>query len=306
MSSADQTTSDECRRLQLAGNPRPSFTMILKATWDRWLEDGISRHGAALAYYMVFSLAPMALAAVMIAGTMFEEEVARQEMIREINASVGPRVGSAIEGMVESAKNSGGTGIAAVVSFGVLLFGASSVFAQLQDSLNTIWRVKLAPDRGFFGMIKDRIWSFLVVIGIGVLLLASLVLSTVRTAAAQVFADRGQTPLFIGPLFDWLISLALITVLFAFIYKLLPDVYIHWGDVWAGAAFTAVLFTAGKYWIGLYLARSSWISAYGAAGSLIVVLLWVYYSAQIFLFGAEFTYVYSRHCGKSGSSASEN
>lgn len=285
----------------MAGFPRPSFVMLLKATWDRWLEDGISRDGAALAYYMVFSLAPMALAAVMIAGTVFEEEVARKEMIREINASVGPRVGSAIEGMIESAKNSGGTGIAAVISFGVLIFGASSVFAQLQDSLNTIWRVKPAPNRGFFGVIKDRFWSFLVVIGIGVLLLAALVLSTIRTAAAQAFANRGDMPVFVGPIFDWLISFALITFLFAFIYKLLPDVYIHWSDVWTGAAFTAVLFTAGKYWIGLYLAKSSWISAYGAAGSLIVVLLWVYYSAQIFLFGAEFTYVYSHNCDKTVS-----
>jgi YihY family inner membrane protein len=208
-------------------------------------------------------------------------------------------VGDAIGSVTDYARKGGGGSLATLFGMTILFFGATSVFAQLQDALNTIWGVKPADETTWTSAIKDRLWSFAVVLGIGFLLLVSLVLSAALAAAAQ-FLTPSTLPggAYLWQALNWFVSFGLVALLFALIYKLLPDAQIEWSDVWVGAAVTALLFACGKYLIGLYLGRSTWISAYGAAGSLVVVLLWVYYSSQIFLFGAEFTYVYANQAGK--------
>ena len=278
--------------------PRAIFGLLKDAFW-RWWEDNTFQLGAALAFYTVFSLAPVVLIAIAVAGAIFGEEAARARLLDEINTTFGLRVGGAIEVLLQYTQDTGTGTATAVISVVVLLFGATSVFAQLQDALNVVWGVKPKPDRGWLDVIKDRFWSFAVVLGIGFLLLVSLVLSAVLASLGQ-FLTPASVPggVVLCQALHWLVSFGFITLLFALVYKVLPDAKIEWEDVWVGAAVTALLFVVGKYLIGLYLGRSGWISAYGAAGSLVVVLLWVYYSSQIFLYGAEFTYVYANQAGK--------
>lgn len=272
---------------------------LLKAAFWRWWDDNTFRLGAALAYYTTFSLAPIVLISVAIAGLVFGEGTARTQLLSEINNTLGSRVGQAIGDIAQYTQDTGTGGVATAISLVVLLFGATGVFAQLQDALNTIWGVQRRQGLGLWQSVKDRFWSFTVVLGIGFLLLVSLIFSAVLAALSRWLTPSalpGST--YLWQAVNGLLSFGLVTVLFALIYKLLPDIKIAWGDVWVGAVMTALLFTLGKYLISLYLGQSSWISAYGAAGSLIVVLLWVYYSSQIFLFGAEFTYVYASRSGK--------
>jgi membrane protein len=211
----------------------------------------------------------------------------------------GRQVGETVAGIVRASQEDGSGVMMTVVSAIILILGATSVFAQLQQSLNTIWRVKPKEGRGLLGVLKDRFWTFTVVLGIGFLLLVSLVLSAGLAALAQFLSGtRLGDALGVWRGINWLIDFGLITLLFAMMYKLLPDTKIDWEDVWIGAAVTALLFNVGKYLIGLYLGQASWISAYGAAGSLVLVLLWVYYSSQIVLFGAEFTRIYACRRGK--------
>ena len=179
----------------------------------------------------------------------------------------------------------------------LLGFGATGAFAQLQDALNTIWGVVPKPGRGVLGILQDRLFSFMLVIGIGFLLLVSLVLSAALAALGKFFGYLLPVPEAILHIVNFVLSFGVITLLFAMMYKILPDVKIGWSDVWIGAAMTALLFSVGKFLIGLYLGKSGVASAYGAAGSLVVILLWVYYSSQILLFGAEFTFVYANKYG---------
>jgi membrane protein len=197
-------------------------------------------------------------------------------------------VGQAVQDLAKAGQDTGAGIWATVISAAVLVIGATSVFAQLQEALNLIWRVKPKEGRGLWDVIRDRIWSFAVVVVIGFLLLVSLVITTALAALAQYLPAA-----LAWQVVNWLISFGLVTLLFALIYKILPDAAIDWEDVWVGAAVTALLFTVGKYLIGLYLGQSGVVSTYGAAGSLVVILLWVYYSSQILLFGAEFTHVYA-------------
>ncbi len=271
---------------------------LLKETLGRWWESNPFRLGAALAYYTVFSLAPVVLIALWIAGLFFGAKTAHQELLQDIDQTFGSRVSQAIADVVEYSKTSSGGTLATIFSIIVILFGATSVFVQLQDSLNTIWGVKAREGGGILAAVKDRFLSFTIVLAVGFLLLVSLVFSAVlSTVGTYVLPSTLPGGPILWRTLNWLLSLVLITLLFALIYKLLPDVVIEWRNVWVGSAVTAFLFVVGKYLIGLYLGRSTWISAYGAAGSLVVVLLWVYYSSQIFLFGAAFTYVYAhRSC----------
>jgi membrane protein len=220
-------------------------------------------------------------------------------LLREINSTVGDQVGKAIESVIDGAQDKNTGVFATIIAIVMLVLGASSVFAQLQEALNTIWGVQRKSGMGWWTTLTDRFWSFTIVLALGFLLLVSLVLSATLAAAAKLLEPSdvpGST--YLWQALNWLVSFGLITLLFALIYKLLPDTKIEWSDVWVGAAVTALLFDIGKYLIGMYLGRSSWISAYGAAGSLVIILLWVYYSSQIFLFGAEFTYVYAEHKGR--------
>jgi membrane protein len=282
----------------MAMNPQAVWH-LLKHTFDEWNEDKAPRLGAALAYYTIFSLAPLLVIAIAISGLVFGEEEARKQIAAEVSNTVGPTVGTAIEGLLQSAHDSGSGILATIMGVVTLLFGAVGAFNQLQDALNTIWKVTPKPGRGWMAIVKDRVLSFSIVLGIGFLLLVSLIVSTVLTALSK-FLTPSALPggTYLWQLINLAVSFGFITLLFAMIYKILPDVKLGWKDVWVGAAVTALLFTIGKYLLGLYLARASVASSYGAAGSLVLILVWVYYSSQILLFGAEFTRVYSIHYGK--------
>jgi membrane protein len=274
------------------------FYDVIKTTVIEWIDDKVPQMGAALAYYTVFSIAPFLVIVISVAGLIFGEEAARQAIAEEIQLTVGGEVAGAIDKLVGNAATPQGYTIATVVGVVVLLFGASGVFVQLQDSLNTIWKVVPKPGRGVRGVVRDRFLSFAVVLGTGFLLLVSLVFSAGLSALTKhLAADALPGGVQFWQLTNELVSLVFITLLFALIYKILPDAKIAWRHVWTGAAVTAVLFTIGKSLIGFYLGQSGTVSAFGAAGSLVVILVWVYYSAQIILFGAEFTRVLSMKSG---------
>jgi membrane protein len=274
-----------------------SIWSLLKQTATEWAEQGTSRLGAALAFYTIFSIAPLFVIVLAIAGLWFGEEAASRELFSQVSSLVGSEGGEAVQALV-SAADKPKTGAWATVIAAVTLFvGATGVFVQLQDALNQVWSVRRKPGPGLPNFIKDRLLSFTLVIGIGFLLLVSLVLSAALAALGNFMAGvlPAQETLWQG--INFAISFAVITLLFAMIFKVLPDVTIAWRDVWVGAFITALLFNLGKFLIGLYLGRSTVASAYGAAGSLIIVLLWVYYSAQILFFGAKFTQIYANRYG---------
>ena len=270
---------------------------LLAETFSEWYEDRAPRLGAALAYYTVFALAPGLILIIALAALLLGKEAAQGQIISEVQDLAGEAGAQAVLAAIESARNAGGSLLATGLGVVTLLFGLWGVFGELQDALNTIWGVTTRPGRGVIGIIKQRFWSFTVVVGIGFLLLVSLAASAWLAALGNVFSRLLPLPVAMMEATNALLSFVVITFMFAVIYKLLPDVTIAWRNVWTGAAVTAVLFTIGKTLIGLYLGRSSVASVYGAAGSLIVLLLWVYYSAQLVFFGAEFTKVYARRFG---------
>jgi membrane protein len=272
---------------------------ILKKTSTAFWEDNTFRLGAALAYYTVFSLAPILLIALGVASLVFGQEAARGQIVKEVSGTIGPDAAKAIEGMINNLNETDSGLWATLVSIVLLVIGATGVFVELQDGLNTIWGVKQKPGAGLWGVIKTRLLSFAVVLGIGFLLLVSLVLSAVLSGVGE-FLSESALPggVALWQVINFIVSCIVVTLMFALIYKLLPDVKIAWRDVWVGALFTALLFTAGKQLIGLYLGQQGVTSTFGAAGSLVVVLLWVFYSSQILFFGAEFTQVYADHLGE--------
>ena len=270
---------------------------LLRQTVSEYLEDKAPQLGASLAFYSALSIAPMLVIALAIAGLFFDQEAARGQITGELRTMVGDDGGQAIEDMIESADQPDVGSVAAIFGIITLLFGASGVFGQLQDALNTIWEVKPKPGRGVWGFIRDRFLSFAMVLGVAFLLLVSLLLSA-ALSAVSTWTDQLPTNVeWLAPIGHFLVSFLVITVLFALIFKLLPDVKMAWSDVWVGAIVTAGLFSIGKFAIGLYLGQSSMASSYGVAGSFVVFLLWVYYSAQILFFGAEITQVYANHYG---------
>lgn len=272
---------------------------LLKTSFQNWNDDKVPRLGAALAYYMIFSLGPLLVIIIAVASLLFGKDAASGQINQEISQTVGPSVGRAIEDILQNANESASSGWAALIGVVTLLIGASGVFAQLQDALNTIWRVQPKPGRGWLGIIYDRFLSFVMVLGCCLILILSVVLNTTLTAVSHwwtpVVAASISVPLL--QVINNLISLIVLLFLFALVYKVLPDVQLTWKDVWSGAAVTALLFTVGNYLLGLYLGRYSGVSAFGAASSLVFILLWVYYTSQIILFGAEFTRVYALQHG---------
>jgi membrane protein len=271
---------------------------IVKETFQEWNEDKVPLWAAGLAYYTVFSLAPLLLIAIAIAGAVFGEEAARGELVNQIRGLIGQEGAEAVQAMIQNARKpeSGGT-IATLFGVIALLFGASGVFGQLQDALNTIWEVKPKPKQALRAFLQSRFLSFASVLVIGFLLLVSLVLSATLSGISAYFSGLIGNWAILGEFLNFVISFGVITLLIAAIYKFLPDVDVTWKDLWVGAAVTSLLFSLGKYFIGLYLGNSGVTSTYGAAGSLIVILIWVFYSAQIILLGAEFTQVYAKHRG---------
>ncbi len=273
---------------------------IFKDTFDAWNKDHAQRLGAALAYYTMFSLGPLLIIVIAIAGLVFGAEAARNQIVGQVQGLVGTQGAQFIQSAIAGANRPAASVIATVIGVVTLLLGALGVFGALQDALNTIWGVKPKPNRGLIkGMIQDRLLSFTMVLGTGFLLLVSLVLSTALSAAVRYFG--GMIPFSATVLegVNFFVSFFVITLLFAYIFKYLPDAEIDWGDVWIGALMTSLLFVIGKFLLGLYLGNSAIGSTYGAAGSVIIVLIWIYYSAQILFFGAEFTKVFARYRGKS-------
>ena len=270
---------------------------LLKETFKEWQEDKASRLAAALAYYTAFSIAPLFVIAIAIAALVYGEDAAQGQIVHQLQGLVGKDPAEAIEAMLASSRKPAEGTIATLISVALLFFGASNIFTQLQDSLNTIWEVAPKPGRGIKGIIKDRILSFGMVLGIGFLLLVSLILSAVLAALGNYLGGMMPGLEFLWSILNFFLSFGVISVLFALMFKFLPDVKITWGDVRIGAVITALLFTIGRSLLSLYLGNSGVGSTYGAAGSLVVLLLWVNYSAQILFFGAEFTQVYANKYG---------
>lgn len=274
-----------------------SIWRLLKETWQEWQDDNASRLAASLAYYTIFSLSPLLIIVISIAGAIFGEEAARGEIVGQIQGLVGNEGAQVIETAIQNANQPDVSSIASTISIIVLIFSASGVFAQLQEALNVIWEVKAKPKQGIWGFIRKRTLSFSVVLGIGFLLLVSLVISAVLSALNNYLSGLIPGIDLIWIIVNFLLSFAITTFLFALIYKFLPDVKISWSDVGIGAIITSLLFSIGKYILGAYLGGGSFGSTYGAAGSLVIILAWVYYSTQILFFGAEFTQVYARKYG---------
>ena len=276
---------------------KPIFR-LLKEAFREWQQDKVSLLAAALAYYTIFSVTPLLVIAIAIAGAVFGEDAAKGEIIQQINNLVGEQGAQVIEIGLANANQPQLGSMASLISLVILLVGASGVFAQLQEALNTVWDVKLKSGGSLWQFLRKRLLSFGMVLAIGFLLLVSLILSAILSGISNLEINLlpGWVSLF--RLLNLAISLGMISLLFALIYKYLPDVKIRWQDVWVGAIITALLFTLGKFLISLYLGKGSLGSAYGAAGSLIIFLAWVFYSAQILLFGAEFTQVYARKYGR--------
>jgi len=274
-----------------------SIWPILKETASGWDEDNVTRLAASLAYYTLLSIAPLIILAVSITGLAFGQDAARQHIAGELSGVVGTGAGAAVQTIAENAKAPSSGIISAVVGIVVSLFGASGVFGELQAALNTVWSVAPKPGRGVWGLIKDRFFSFSLVLGVAFLLLVSLVLSAALTWVGQVFEHTLPGGAVVWQILNFAISLAVITALFALMFKKLPDAQIRWRDAWVGGAVTAGLFTVGKFALGLYLGSAGVESAYGAAGSVVALVIWVYYSSQVLLVGAEFTEVFARHSG---------
>ena len=270
---------------------------LIKAAVDDWREDKATRLAAALAYYTVFSLAPLLVILIAIAGLVFGQESAKGQVTNQIGSLVGQQSAEAIQEMITNTGRARTGIVASVLGIVALLFGAAGVFGQLQEGLNTVWEVAPKPGRGILGIIKDRFLSLTMVLGVGFLLLVSLVVSAALAVLTKYVGGLLPLSALLLEILNFVISFGVITVLFAMIYKILPDVEIGWNDVWIGSAITAFLFVVGKILLGLYLGRSGVATAYGAAGSLVLILVWVYYSAQILFFGAEFTQVYANKYG---------
>jgi membrane protein len=274
---------------------------LLRDTVREWREDGANRLAAALAYYTTFSLAPLLVLIIAIAGLVGGHDVAQTQTMAQVQDLLGEEGREFVQGMIESASRPRTGLTATIIGTVTLLFGALGVFGELQNSLNTIWEVKPKPAKGFVDGVKrfiiKRLLSFTMVLGIGFLLLASLVVSAAISALAEYVGNRWTLADFWLQLINFLVSFLVVTILFAMIFKFLPEIQIAWKDVWLGAAVTSVLFSLGKFLIGLYLGRSEVGNTFGAAGSLAILLIWIYYSAQILFFGAEFTQVYANRYG---------
>ena len=270
---------------------------LLRDAMQSWYDHRVPRLSAALAFYTTFSLTPMLLIAIAISGYFFGEEAARGQIVRQIEGLVGSAGAEAIQTMIANSEHREQSWLATLLTIATLVFGATGVFAQLKDSLDTIWEVQPKPGLGLWEMVRTRLLSFAVVCGTGFLLLVSLLMTAALTSVTHWAGRYVPMHVWAAWFLDVGVSFLVIMLLFALIFKLLPDVTVHWGDVWIGAVVTAALFMFGKYLIGMYIGSATLTTTYGAAGSLVIVLLWSYYSAQILFFGAELIRAYARQFG---------
>ena len=272
----------------------------LKQTFQEWLQDKAPQLGAALAYYTVFSLAPLVLVVLAIVGVIFRDDPAGawDKITEQMGYFLDPSAVQVVQSIAQKASQPGKSTLATLIGVALALFGASGVFGQLQDALNTIWGVKAKPGRGVWGFLRSRFLSFAMVAGICFLLLVSLAIEALLKGFSHYVQSVLPGGIVIALTVYVVFDFAVVVLLFAMIFKFLPDVQIQWRDVWMGAVMTAILFGIGKWLLGFYLGSGAVGSAYGAASSLITLLLWVYYSSQILLFGAEFTQVYASRAGR--------
>ncbi|MGZ5304960.1 MAG: YihY/virulence factor BrkB family protein, partial [Bacteroidia bacterium] len=275
-----------------------NFFHLLKDAYNSFAEDDTWTMGAALSYYTVFSLAPILIIVIAAAGMIFGQEAVEGKIYGEVKGFLGAQGAIQVQEMVKSAYNPGKSKFATVIAIVLLLYGATTVFGQLQASLNKIWQVKPKPKKGYIKYIRDRFLSFSLIIALGFLLLVSLVISAAMVALGDYLKNMlPEVSVYLLNIVTFIISLAVNVLLFGMMYKFLPDAKVKWRDVWIGALFTALLFALGRFLIALYLGKSDIGSTYGAAGSIVLVLLWVNYSSQILFFGAEFTQVYAQQYG---------
>ena len=272
---------------------------LIKETYKDWVDDEPFDQSAIVAYYAIFSLPALLIIIVTIAGIAFGQKAVQDQISSQIGGMIGPDSAKDIQGMIANSYQQGNSGIALVIGVATLLFGATGVFIALQKALNRIWEVRINPDKsGLKMLIRARAISFGVILTIGFLLLISLVITAALTALSGWVEERmPDFFLYIFYVVDFLISISIITLLFAMLFRFLPDVHIEWKSVWTGAVITALLFVIGKYALALYFGKAEPGSTYGAAGSIILILLWVFYSCLIMFFGAEFTQVYARRYG---------
>lgn len=266
---------------------------LIRTTIENWDRDRAPRHAAALAFYTAFSIAPMLVIAIALAGLVFGRDVAQKEVMNQISALIGSEATEAIRGILRNAYHSGASVPAAIAGLVALIFGASGAFGQLQDSLNTIWKAPGRKRKGLWRVIRARFMTFAAVVGLGFLLLVSLVASAALEAMGRMLTSQSIGTIALMKGLNLLVSFGGIMALFMVMFKVLPETQVRWRDLWFGAALTAALFTVGKYLIGVYLGNAAIGSSYGAASSFILILLWIYYSSQIVLLGAEFTKAYS-------------
>ena len=268
---------------------------LIKQTFEDWNRDGAPRLAAALAYYSIFSIAPLLIIAIAIAGLIFGQDAARGEVVAQLQSLIGTKGAAFIQLMLSGAAHKSTSTVATVLGAVFLFFGALAVTFELKDDLNIVWGIR--PKPGIRGLLLSKIFSFGLILSLGFLLLTSLVINAFLTGAGKYLVGLAPSVGWLLQIANTIVSYGLIGLLFAAIFRIIPDAYIAWRDVWVGALVTAVLFTIGKFLIGLYLGKTSFGSAYGAAGSLVIVLLWVNYSAQVLFFGAEFTKVYACRFG---------
>lgn len=276
---------------------------FLREVYGEWQRDKTALLAASLAYYATFSLGPALLIGIMVAGAIFGEDLARDQVYHDLSDMMGEQGADFLRSLIEGAQDSGQNQWAAILGIVTLFMGAAGVFKHLQDAMNIAWDVHTIQESKEFwesilDMLRKRLLSFLMVLMVGVLLMTSLAVSTGISALNDLMGENDvpQSQLLLQ-LINQVISFLIVAGLFATMYRVLPDVQIHWRDVWIGALFTAFMFTIGKYALGVYLGTSTFNSTYGAAGSFVFILAWIYYSAQILLFGAEFTQVYARRYG---------
>ncbi len=280
----------------MAVNPKAIFN-LLKASVSAWSDDKSPRLGAALSFYTIFAMPPLFMIAIFIASLVFDPTAVQTQMFSEVGGLIGKRSAEAIQTAMAAQYQTNKGFVASAIAMVTLIVTATGLFIELQDALNTIWRVEAKPGHGIMGFVRNRLMSFAMVVGIGFLLMVSLIVSAALAAATKYISGLLPGVGIVSEIGSAIVSFAVITVLFAMIFKVLPDVKIGWRDVWIGGAVTSLLFTGGKFLLGWYLGRSTTITAYGAAGSVVLVLLWVYYSAQILFFGAEITKVYASRFG---------
>lgn len=275
---------------------------VLKQTFNEWLEDKAPQLGAALAYYTVFSLAPLILVLLAIIGVVFREDPAGawNKVTEQMRYFLDPSGVKVVQDIAQTAAKPSAGFWATLIGIALALFGASGVFGALQDALNTIWGVKAKPGNALWDYLRVRFLSFAMVAGVCFLLLVTLTIEAILKGFSHYVQSALPGGLAIAVTIYLLFDLSLVVLLFAMIFKYLPDVEVQWRDLWVGSVMTALLFLIGKWALGLYLGTGAAGSAYGAASSLVTLLLWIYYSSQILLFGAEFTQVYANTCGAGG------